>query len=254
MEYKDVDPYSNCAAQDLKALEAFQKKGYTGRFTNDLQYVIGDLKKRTALDEIPVEQTQLGKAITREEKEQLVLLARKTVPGRQIQSICLHSWNHPIDLPVASVIFEPSRLTDEEYEFTQVTALNRNWQRRTNTNKLARIFSPETCWFLEKGSRGDRIKHRFNYLEKTIFLSVAEENTREEISAILRLFESGKAFRDGKVVKDIFSGNYNGIRKYTKDGAVFVDVSWHLGLSGGSHTFKLIGDTLVFEQMSHWQS
>ncbi len=242
--------------EDAQRLEAERKAAEVAAILKiEEQRRLEEERARAVAEAIPVEQTPQGKAITIQEKTSLVVLARRTVPGREIQSISLHSWHHPNDLPVASVIFDPFRLTDEKYEFTTVVALNHNWQHRWDTNKLTRVLAPETCWYLETDSRRDEIKHRFTYLGRTIFLPVAKENTHEEIAVILRMFEDGKALDiDNKVVKDVFSGNNNGIRKYTKDGAVFVEISWHLDIAGGTETFKLIGDKLVYENMSRWIS
>ena len=206
-------------------------------------------------DRIPVERTSQGKAITSEEKETLVALARKTIPGHRIRSIELHSWAHPNDLPVATVHFEPVTLDDQRCEFITLTFRNRNWHHRWDEKPPEDVFPPETCWLLDKESRRSKIKHRFRYREKDIFLSVSEENKREDIFSILKHFEEGRAVRqDGKPMTHDFSGRDTAIRIYTKDGSTFVDVSWSSRLTGGTHTFKLVGNKLVLENIRHWVS
>jgi len=206
---------------------------------------------------IPVEQTAYGKAITSEEKETLVALARDTLPGREIRSIRLHSWHHPLDLPVATVHFEPVRRDAERDEFVTLTLLNRNWHDEyTEPPKAA--FPPETCWYLDRDSRKSQIKHRFRYRGKLIFLSIWKENTHQEIEEVLRMFERGKAVdKSGKtmdVLSDRADARHRYVQRYVEDGSVFVNVYYSHGLWGGEYIFKLVGDTLELRHEDLWQA
>jgi len=206
--------------------------------------------------EIPVEQTAYGEEITSEQKETLVALARDTLPGRDIRSIRLHSWNHPSDLPVATVHFEPVQLDAERYEFVTLTLLNRNWHDPHDEPPQA-VVPPETCWYLDEDSRESRIKHRFRYRKELIFLSISKENTHQEIEEIVRMLERGKAVdKKGKtmdVLSDQTDAPHRYVHRYVEDGSVFVHVHYSHGLWGGEYFFEIVGDTLVLKDEDRWQ-
>jgi len=195
--------------------------------------------------DIPVERTWEGKEITPEEKEALLAFARNIVPEREIESIYLHSWYHPIDLPVATVRFKPVALDAERYEFVTLTALNRNWRQSFDESPPGPVSPPETCWYLEKESRWTTIKHRFRYRGGFLFLSIPEENTHQDIEEIVRILEQGKAVDESGKPTDFLSDQTYAIRRYTEDGAVLVEVSYARNLSGGIYILELSGDTLV---------
>ena len=70
----------------------------------------------------------------------------------------------------------------------------------------------------------------------------------------MHTFERGKAVDGNGKTMNVLSGHTDAIRRYAKDGSVFVEVSYSQHLSGGTYVFELVGDTLVLRHGTCWVS